>query len=59
MYYYENSNSNLKLNELIPIIEEKTNTQSNADKGYIGYWYKSDTIFYNDINQWKKILGCK
>lgn len=45
-------------NDIVPILERKTNISSNASKGTSGYQYFEDSIFIQDYNLWKKKLGC-
>lgn len=45
-------------NDIVPILERKTDISSNASKGYAGYQYFEDSIFIQDYNLWKKKLGC-
>jgi len=47
------------MNDISPIIEEKSGIQANCSKGFLGYSYNNDSIFLNDITKWRKYFNCK
>ena len=55
-----NQNSNSRINELIPILEEQTGIESSCDKGTLGYMYMmvTDSIYYSDLLKWGLVLKC-
>lgn len=51
--------TNYYANRIIPILEKESGIYSNSEKGFIGYSYKNDTVFDNDIKKWKIYFKCK
>lgn len=47
------------LNKKISELEKKTGIESKADKGLLGYFYKTEEAFYSDMNKYRLALGCK
>lgn len=55
--YLQHNNYLLNIN--IPILEKESQIISSANKGAIGYWYNSDSLFLHDYQLWKNYFKCK
>lgn len=50
---------NYYTNKIIPILEKESNIVSKAEKGFTGFLYRNDSLFYSDIALWKNYFNCK
>ncbi len=48
----------MSLADRIEFLEHHTGIKSNAEFGFEGCFYLSDSLFYSDIKKWKDKLNC-
>ena len=58
IYEHENKHSNSYLTNNLSSLVNKTGILDQSDKGTIGCTYRSDSLFYSDMNKFKIILNC-